>query len=65
MQIECYYVVIVNKNGVWLDLEHSKGNISTRYYETWAKLLESYAWEQATRDGEPVHVRAAFLAGKG
>ena len=65
MQIECYYVVIVNKYGVWLDLMHHETEISTRFYETWAGLLEDYSWAQATRNEEPVHVRASFLTGKG
>ena len=60
MQIECYYAVIVNKNGVWLDLVHAENNISTRFYETWKELLDSYAWELVMRSEETVHVRAAF-----
>ena len=60
MQIECYYVVIVNKNGIWLDLMHHETEISTRFYKTWAELLEDYSWVKLTRAEETVHVRAAF-----
>ena len=60
MQIECYYVVIVTNNGIWLDLMHHEKNITTHFYETWSELLEGYSWVQAARDEGLVHVRAAF-----
>ena len=60
MKIECHYIVIVNKNGIWLDLMYHETMISTNFYKTWFELLEDHLWEKATRDEGPLRVRAAF-----
>ena len=61
MQITCYYVVTVNKHGIWLDLICRETSIVTYFYSTWEEMFGSYTWADVCADDEPLRVRAAFV----
>ena len=60
MKIECRHIVVVNKNGVWLNLVHGQNEreIRTQLYDDWNELLtDSSWWLYAVTDDQPVRVR--------